>query len=343
MNANQQRALEVLEVLYGDGAYEVTKALTKEQERTQARVGLASNVVGLAAGTAGTKEAYGAFQAARKEKKGIVPGKGLGKVAKPWKIKLNRASAKYAVPAAGAALGLQVANVAGDAVANRVLARGSKKEVHKAENPTSPAGAKYKLAKKGVNAVGAGAKKAPVISQKTMAATAQIPELAQKTALATSNYVHPVANAAKAKVSSVTKTLDLTIRGEVSKMNTDLKQVFGWASVIEMNGEPVIDLQGDLMTIETIEKAAYDYVHKSRKGGRQHQRNGEEPLHVSDMIESFVLTPEKKAQMGLPETTPTGWWVGFQINDDDTWDAYKDGKLKEFSIHGSGTRRAMEV
>ena len=347
MITDQQRAIEVLEVLYGDGAYEITKAMTKEEKahRTQAQVGLASNVVGLAAGAAGTKEAYGAFQAARREKKGYVPGKTVGKPAKPWKIKLNRASARYAVPAAGAALGLQVANIAGDAVANRVLARGAKKkEVHKAEKtPTDLKAGKYKLAKKGVNLAGAGAKKAPEVGQKAFAAAQQIPELSQKTALATSNYAKTTTDYTKAKVATVKKNLDLTIRGEVSKMNTDLQQVFGWASVIELNGEPVIDLQGDLMTIETIEKAAYDYVHKSRKGGRQHQRNGEEPLHVSDMIESFVLTPEKKEQMGLPATTPTGWWVGFQINDDDTWAAYKDGKLKEFSIHGSGTRRAMEV
>jgi hypothetical protein len=256
----------------------------------------------------------------------------------------KKASKKYAVPVAGAALGLQVANIAGDAVANRVLARGAKKkEVHKAETPTDLKAGKYKLAKKGVNLAGAGAKKAPQVASQTFAAAQQIPELSQKTALATSNYAKAGTDYTKAKVSSVKKNVDFQIRGEVSKMNTELKQVFGWASVIEMNGEPVIDLQGDIMTIDTIEKAAYSYVHSSRKGGRQHQRVGEEPMHVSDMIESFVLTPEKKQQMGLPNDTPTGWWVGFQINDDDTWQAYKDGKLKEFSIHGSGTRKAMEI
>lgn len=126
-------------------------------------------------------------------------------------------------------------------------------------------------------------------------------------------------------------------------MNDEKKQVFGWASVIEIDGKPVIDLQSDVMTIETVEKAAYKYVHSSRKGGRQHAREGEEPLHVSDMIESFVLTPEKKEKMGIPESAPTGWWVGFQINDDDTWQDYKDGKLKDFSIHGSGRRVEVDA
>jgi hypothetical protein len=328
VNQDQQRVIEVLDVLYGDGAYEITKAMTKEQKshRTQARVGLASNIVGLAAGVGGTAAALreDRFKEGGKlAKKIYATGQ---KIPSPISGKKGRAGAMLA----GGALGLQVANIAGDAVANRVLARSAKKpEVHKKlvkKNAPDAKQIKYKLIKRGVDVAGTGAKKAPKVAATTMARAQMAPDLSQKA------------------VEVVRKDdVDFTVRGEVSKMNVDLKQVFGWASVIEMNGEPVIDLQDDVMTIETIEKAAYDYVHKSRKGGRQHQRNGEEPLHVSDMIESFVLTPEKKEQMGLPNTTPTGWWVGFQINDDDTWQSYKDGKLKEFSIHGSGVRKDMEV
>lgn len=322
MNQEQERTIAVLDVLYGDGAWEISKALTEKEKRTQARVGLASNIVGMAAGTA-------AMVTAAKNpalKKGGAHAGNAGPATR-WlarKMGSSEASAAklYRAGAAGA-LGLQVANTGGDLVANRVLSRESKKKVSKSETEVSPV--KYKMVKKGVNLAGTGAKKAPVISGKAMAAAQQVPELGQKVA------------------ETVKKDVDFSIRGEISKMNVEKKQVFGWASVIEINGEPVIDLQGDVMTIDTIEKAAYDYVHKSRKGGNQHQRAGEEPLHVSDMIESFVLTPEKKDQMGLPDTVPTGWWVGFQINDDDTWTAYKDGKLKEFSIHGSGTRKALEV
>lgn len=140
----------------------------------------------------------------------------------------------------------------------------------------------------------------------------------------------------------VKKSDDVLFRGEISKRDDDKRQVFGWASVIEVDGQPVVDYQGDIMELDVIESAAYDYVQKSRKGGNMHQRAGEEPLHVSDLVESFVLTPEKKEQMGLPETAPTGWWVGFKVNDEATWQEVKDGKLKEFSIHGKGVRRAVE-
>lgn len=322
MNQEQERTIAVLDALYGDGAWEISKALTEKEKRTQARVGLASNIVGMAAGTA-------AMVTAAKNpalKKGGAHAGNAGPATR-WlarKMGSSEASAAklYRAGAAGA-LGLQVANTGGDLVANRVLSRESKKKVSKSETEVAPV--KYKMVKKGVNLAGTGAKKAPVISGKAMAAAQQAPELGQKI------------------VETVKKDVDFSIRGEISKMNVEKKQVFGWASVIEINGEPVIDLQGDVMTIDTIEKAAYDYVHKSRKGGNQHQRAGEEPLHVSDMIESFVLTPEKKDQMGLPDTVPTGWWVGFKINDDKTWEAYKNGDLKDFSIHGSGTRKALAL
>lgn len=304
----RDHVLGVLDALYGDGAWEVTKSMTeKQRQRRQAQVGLASNIVGIAAGTAGTKAAWDAYRSVGRPAKSV----GNGLALKPTGLsgagrKVAGAIARHPKATAGAALGLQVANVAGDAVANRVLSRASKdKNVKKSAETLSDR--KLRMVRRGVAAGADAAKAAPKV------------------------------------VESVKKNVEFEIKGEVSKMNTEKKQVFGWASVIEKDGVPVIDLQGDVMTIETIEKAAYQYVHGSRKGGRQHQRNGEEPLHVSDMIESFVLTPEKKTQMGIPDEVPTGWWVGFQVNDDDTWQAYKDGKLKEFSIHGSGTRKALEL
>lgn len=127
--------------------------------------------------------------------------------------------------------------------------------------------------------------------------------------------------------------------GEFSKMDDDKRQVFGWASVVEVNGEPVIDRQGDLITPDELEKAAYKYVEASRKGGHQHRRDGDAPFHASNMIESFVITPEKIEKMGLPSSTPCGWWVGYKVHDDDTWVKIKKGEVTGFSIHGAGKRR----
>ena len=125
---------------------------------------------------------------------------------------------------------------------------------------------------------------------------------------------------------------------EFSKVDTDKREVFGWASVVELDGKPVVDRQGDWITPDEIEKAAYKYVMDSRKGGHQHRREGDAPFHASDMIESIVFTPEKISKMGLPDDFPVGWWVGYKVRDDDTWAKVKKNEVTGFSIHGSGKR-----
>lgn len=139
---------------------------------------------------------------------------------------------------------------------------------------------------------------------------------------------------------------DITWSGEFSKVDEDQRLAFGWASVVELNGEPVVDRQGDMIDWQELEKAAYDYVEKSRKGGNMHKRtwgpDGDEPYHVADVVESFVVTPEKIEKMGLPPTTPVGWWLGMRIHDDESWEQVKKGERAGFSIHGRGRRRAME-
>lgn len=317
---------EVAELLFGDGADELVRkmnptqsdlAAKQKRERTQAQVGLASNLVGITAGTAATAEAAGKFKEARRVKRGLLTEtKAPGKIASS----LGHIKTKHVVGLAAAGLGLQAANVAGDAIANRVLARSAKapqdhkKKIQKNKNEyaTDINLSRGKLAMAGVKT---GKKAAPVM----MDTAHKIEQKVQKDA-----------------------TTDITWEGEFSKFDTDKKQVFGWASVVEIGGEPVVDRQGDYISPDEIEKAAYSYVVKSRKGGDMHQRTGEVPMHVSDMIESFMVTPEKLEKMGLPsDSLPTGWWVGYQINDDKTWDLVKKGERTGFSIHGRGKRKDL--
>lgn len=131
--------------------------------------------------------------------------------------------------------------------------------------------------------------------------------------------------------------------GEFAKIDDEKQQVFGWASVIEVNGEPVVDLQGDYISPEEMEKAGYSYVMKSRKGGDMHLRDNWEPIQKSEMIESFIVTDEKRQAMGLPPSVPTGWWVGFKVQDEDLWRDIKEGRRTGFSIHGTGKRSPAEA
>ena len=132
--------------------------------------------------------------------------------------------------------------------------------------------------------------------------------------------------------------VDVTWSGEIAKANEEKQQIFGWASVIEVNGEPVVDLQGDRITAEEMEKAGYEYVMKSRKGGDMHPRDDWQPIQKSEMIESFIVTDEKREAFGLGDDVPTGWWVGFQVRDPEVWAKVKSGERTGFSIHGHGKR-----
>lgn len=142
---------------------------------------------------------------------------------------------------------------------------------------------------------------------------------------------------------------DVQWGGTFSKFDDDKRLAFGWASVVKVNGEHVIDRQGDYIGISDIEDAAYVYVEKSRVGGDMHRRTtgkdlaGEDsPHHVADLVESMVFTPEKIEKMGLPRDFPIGWWVGFKVHDDEAWSEVKKGNRTGFSIHGKGIRKDVD-
>jgi hypothetical protein len=153
---------------------------------------------------------------------------------------------------------------------------------------------------------------------------------------------------------------DITWEGTFAKLDADKHLAFGWASVTKIDGQDVIDKQGDYIPLEEIESAAYTYVIGSRVGGDMHRRNGmgqfvgkrgvfqksvgtDTPHKVSDMVESMVFTPEKISKMGLPSDFTQGWWVGFKIHDEPTWDLVKKGERTGFSIHGRGRRVDADI
>lgn len=309
--ATDETFREVADLLFGAGGDELIAKLSpqadtqrKKAERRQAQVGLASNAIGIGAGVVGTRDAYKKLRAAPKGVKGVGKLKAL----------------KNPRVLAGGALGLQGLNLAGDAVANRVLARSAKKEVKKSEPGSSDVHLNTGSLKR------VAAKKAVKGSYKFL-------------------EDHPLSDtASRVKIHTKNKVeKGFTFEcEEFAKVDADKRQVFGWASIVELNGEPVVDLQGDYIDIDEIEKSAYEYVIKSRKGGEMHRRNVDNsPVHASDMIESFLVTPEKIEKMGLPESTPIGWWVGYQVNDDEAWNLVKSGKRTGFSIHGRGQRTEM--
>jgi hypothetical protein len=124
----------------------------------------------------------------------------------------------------------------------------------------------------------------------------------------------------------------------VMKSNDEKRFVFGWASIaVRVTGEEVVDFQDDVLEIEELEQAVYDYVIEFRSAGEMHRRGG-----VGKLIESVVFTKEKAAAMDIPDDIlPEGWWVGFHIEDPDVWLKVKDGTYSMFSIEGTATRQQV--
>lgn len=118
----------------------------------------------------------------------------------------------------------------------------------------------------------------------------------------------------------------------ISKIDAAKQQVFGWASVVEEGGKPVVDSQGDVITVDELEKAAYSFNVRKGIAGDNHERIG-----VGRLIESMVFTVEKQQALGI-DLGKVGWWVGFHIQDPDTWAKVASGEYVDFSIGGSGRR-----
>jgi hypothetical protein len=319
---------EVADLLFGEGHELIHKAnpdqsdlsaRRKKSERRQAQVGFASNVVGLGAGAMGVKDTAKDWNQKRKVE--------TGGTLTPKSIKVSRGTKV----AAGAALGLQVANIGGDVVANRVLARSAKKDTKK----------KPDMIHKDIREIPEGAQLPRTKGQLTAAVATKGSDRVVAASRGTFKRLPEKIKTSRKKQVKKSAEFDVKWEGEISKVDSDKRQVFGWASIVEMNGEPVVDLQGDYIAIDEVEKSAYEYVHKSRKGGDMHLRNEfGEPKVGSHMIESFVVTEDKKEALGLPPETPTGWWVGYQVNDDELWGKVKSGERTGFSIHGRGIRSA---
>lgn len=110
---------------------------------------------------------------------------------------------------------------------------------------------------------------------------------------------------------------------------------FGWASVAATTtGEAIEDLQHDVIDIDDLECAAYDFVEIYREGGEMHERGG-----CAVLIESIVFTREKRAALGIPEhALPDGWWIGFRVTDAAVWEKIKAGQYLMFSIEGEAVR-----
>ena len=127
----------------------------------------------------------------------------------------------------------------------------------------------------------------------------------------------------------------ITFKAEIIEKKEDQRLVFGWASIIEEEGEEVVDHQGDTISEEELEKAFYDFVLNSRNAGEMHVRKD-----AGQLVECIVFTKEKQDLLGI-DLGKVGAWVGFKV-EQEVFEKVKDGTYSMFSIGGMGKREAYD-
>lgn len=123
---------------------------------------------------------------------------------------------------------------------------------------------------------------------------------------------------------------------DIFKSDEEHRVCYGWASVVTKNGEPVIDLHGDLISPNELVGATTEFMKSARNSLNMHKG---EP--IGQVVHSFPLTYEIAKSLGI-ETENEGWLVGVYVSCDKTWESVKNGALSAFSIGGSAIRKEIE-
>ena len=119
---------------------------------------------------------------------------------------------------------------------------------------------------------------------------------------------------------------------EIIRKDDSQRMVYGWASVVTKDGEPVVDLQGDIIEPEEMVLATTTFMKSERSAKKMHSGN-----QIGQVIHSFPLTYEIAKSLGI-ETKDEGWLTGIYVESDAVWEGILSGDVTSFSIGGTGTR-----
>lgn len=123
----------------------------------------------------------------------------------------------------------------------------------------------------------------------------------------------------------------------ILKMDDEQRIVYGWASVVTEDGEPVVDTQGDVISPSEMEKMANDFMLDVRKAKAMHTGG-----QIGEVIHSMPLTNELMKAFDI-YSDKEGWLIAMKIYDDEAWAGMKKGRFSGFSIGGkAGSREAIE-
>lgn len=128
-----------------------------------------------------------------------------------------------------------------------------------------------------------------------------------------------------------------TLGGKIVKMDSDQHLVYGWASIVEENGEPITDSHGDVIEPDELSKAAHYFVSEYRKGKVMHGG-----VAIGEIVESIVFSKDIQKALGI-NLNKIGWFIGLKVHDDEVWKQFKSGEFAMFSIGGHGEREELQT
>lgn len=122
---------------------------------------------------------------------------------------------------------------------------------------------------------------------------------------------------------------------KILKLDDEARIVWGWASVVSIDGKPLVDLQGDIISADVMTRAADNFMADVRTAKAMHEGG-----KIGEVIHSFPLTKALGAALGV-HSALEGWIVAMKVHDDGVWNRVKSGELAAFSIGGMGKRNAV--
>ena len=124
------------------------------------------------------------------------------------------------------------------------------------------------------------------------------------------------------------------MRVTITKRNAPKQIIHGWACIISEDGETLVDDHaGDVVMIDELEQAFWEYAAESRTGGEMHVNDD-----IATLLEGIVIDPETRESMGLAPEGPAGLFVKMQIHPRDVWARIESGELQELSCKFKAVR-----
>jgi len=129
---------------------------------------------------------------------------------------------------------------------------------------------------------------------------------------------------------AATKILQAVL-AKAAPLDAEKRVVVAWLSQVEdADGNPIVDNEGDSITIDALEDAVTEaFSH----GGTARLERQHEQFELGDVIQFFTLSRDEREALGFGPG-PAGAIVKVRVTDDQLWDDIKSGKVTDVSFLG---------